>query len=442
MRRIRISKATLLPLLLGIIGAAQAQVEPTAGQWKTWVLTSGAQLRLPPPPGKGDTARELNSLLALQTRRDDAAIQRIEHWNAGAPGYRWHQLFQNLETSVPVGYLRDVALLDVAVYDATVAAWDSKYAHRRPRPSAGGSGLKPHLPTPDSPSYPCEHAVTAGAASVVLAYLFPAKADSIRQLALEAGESRLLAGVAYPSDVKAGFELGQKIGELVVARAKADGSDARWAGTLPTEAGRWQGKDPMAPGRGRWKTWVLTSGDQFRPGPPPDFTQEMAELKAAKRSFPANARAYYWATRFMMDEVTDRLLFEYNLTANPPRAARIRALASVANEDAGIACWDAKYAYWGIRPFQYDSTYKPLIFTPNFPGYPSGHATLSGATATVLGYLFPAEAGRLQKMAQECAQSRFDGGIHFKTDNDVGLDLGRKVGEEVVKWAGRDGAQK
>ena len=432
-------------LLLSAVGAAQAQVEPTAGQWKTWVLPSGAAFRLPPPPDKAATAQDHKALLSRQNRRDAGAIRQIEYWNAGAPGYRWRQLLQNLpfEGAVPVAYIRALALLDVAVYDATVAAWDSKYAHRRARPGArGNTAIKPYLPTPDSPSYPCEHAVTAGAAVAVLAYLFPAKADSIRNLARAAGESRLMAGVVYPSDVKAGFELGERVGALVVARAKADGSDARWTGTMPTGAGMWQGKNPVAPGRGTWKTWVLTSGNQFRPGPPPDFGPEMAALKAAKPDFQAATRAYFWAMRFMVDEATDRLLFEYNLTTNPPRAARISALVSVANQDAGVACWDAKYAYWGVRPNQYDSTYKPLIGTPPFPGYPSGHAALSSATATVLSYLFPVEAPRLVKMAQECAQSRFDGGIHFKIDNDAGLELGRKVGGAVVRWADRDGAQR
>ncbi len=60
----------------------------------------------------------------------------------------------------------------------------------------------------------------------------------------------------------------------------------------------------------------------------------------------------------------------------------------------------------------------------------------------MLSYLFPVEAPRLVKMAQECAQSRFDGGIHFKIDNDAGLELGRKVGGAVVRWADRDGAQR
>src|SRR2546427_6070578 len=66
------------------------QVEPTAGRWKTWVLTSGSQLRLPPPPDQAGTAAELRELRALAGQRDAAALDRISFWDAGAPGDRWN----------------------------------------------------------------------------------------------------------------------------------------------------------------------------------------------------------------------------------------------------------------------------------------------------------------------------------------------------------------
>src|SRR5260221_8564789 len=70
-------------------------------------------------------------------------------------------------------FTRGMALLSVAIYDATVAAWDSKYAYNRPRPNAADKTINPLVAVPNSPSYPSDHAVAAGAASVVLAYLFP-----------------------------------------------------------------------------------------------------------------------------------------------------------------------------------------------------------------------------------------------------------------------------
>jgi hypothetical protein len=100
-----------------------------------------------------------------------------------------------------------MALLSVAIYDATVAAWDSKYVYNRPHPSAFDPSLTAALPNPQSPSYPSERAVIAGAASTVLSYLFPDKADDWRARADEAAQVWVQAGLHYPSDVKAGLEL-------------------------------------------------------------------------------------------------------------------------------------------------------------------------------------------------------------------------------------------
>src|SRR5262245_29602479 len=162
-------------------GAAE-EVEPSAGRWKTWVLTSGSQLRLPPPPDQAATAAELQQLRALVNRRDAAALDRIGFWDTGAPGYRWNgiladELFKHNLTGATTS--RQVALMEVAIYDATIAAWDSKYAYRRPRPGAVDPALPTAVATPRSPSYPSEHAVVAGAAARVLAYLYPDRAEAL-----------------------------------------------------------------------------------------------------------------------------------------------------------------------------------------------------------------------------------------------------------------------
>src|SRR5205085_1253509 len=96
----------------------------------------------------------------------------------------------------------------------------------------------------------------------------------------EAGRSRVLAGVQYPSDIKAGFDLGRAVAAKAVERGKSDGSDAPWTGSVPSEVGKWNGTTPITPLAGTWKTWVLKSGNEFRPGPPPayDSAQEKAEL--------------------------------------------------------------------------------------------------------------------------------------------------------------------
>ena len=70
----------------------------------------------------------------------------------------------------------------------------------------------------------------------MLAYLFPEKADVFRAMADEAGRSRSIAGVAFPSDVVAGLALGRAVGGKAVERGKADRFDAKWTGSVPVDA--------------------------------------------------------------------------------------------------------------------------------------------------------------------------------------------------------------
>ena len=110
-------------------------------------------------------------------------------------------------------------------------------------------------------------------------------------------------------------------------------------------------------------------------------------------------------------------------------AARVFAHLGMAQADAFIAAWDAKYTYWSGRPTGLIPGFASTIITPNFPAYISGHATLSGASSTVLAAFFPADAARLDAQAEEAALSRLYGGIHWRSDNEVGLGVGRQIGE-------------
>ncbi len=434
--RMKLTPAFILLFL--IAGPLVAQIEPNAGTWKTLIIKSGSEFRLPPPPDAKATQAELKTMLA-QPRPDAKTQQQITYWNAGSPGYRWRQFVYECKPPNNLRYGNVAALLQIALYEATIAAWDSKYAYRRPRPGIANHQLTPAIATPDSPSYPCEHAVAAGVAATVIARIFPQKADTVRQMAQAAAQSRVRAGVAYPSDAVAGYRLGQQVAERVLARMLADAPVA-WDGKRPTGPGVFRGRIPYNPTLGSRKTLILTSGSQFRPGPPPDFTKDMAELKTTRRTTVTKARANYWLYQDFWRDVVDQKIREYRLDDNPPRAARIYALVDLARQEGTIACWDAKYAYWGIRPSEMDTTYVPELPTPSFPGYPSGHATFSTAAAVMMAYLFPAETDYFMEQAKEGAESRFDAGAHFRTDNEVGLALGRKVGDELVKWAKTDGA--
>ena len=116
------------------------------------------------------------------------------------------------------------------------------------------------------------------------------------------------------------------------------------------------------------------------------------------------------------------------------------ALANVAMADAAIAAWDTKYAYWdprpenGVRDAGIEQGWEPyLVDTPFFPSYISGHSTYSGAVAEVLSYLFPARAKDFHDKALEASNSRLWGGIHWRRDAEVGLDVGRRIGLAVER---------
>ncbi len=432
-------------IIVAILFAAahlQAQIEPTASNWKTWFISSGKAYRLPPPPAYKE---EITQVLSQQQRLDSASMQQILYWNAGAPGYRWYDMMSKLymtDTSNNGILIMASMLLNVAIYDATIAAWDTKYAYKRPRPFAADSRIKAYVPKPESPSYPCEHSVAAGAATTIISRFLPSLADSVHRLAQQLMASRIAAGVSFPTDTRAGFELGKRIAEKEMEHTIDFAPKMAWDGKIPEGPGSWKGKKPMFPLAGRNKTVVLDSSSQFRPDPPPDFVKEMTELKNFKQTFRSMNNAFFWASQDFWGNELHKKIFEYNLHLNPPRAARLYAITGVGMYDGFVACWDAKYAYWGIRPDQYDTTFRPmLLITPPFPGYPSGHAVASGVMGELYSYFFPAERAYYQKKAREAAESRFQAGIHFRSDNEVGLEMGKKIAALVIQKVKADGAK-
>lgn len=432
-------KYSIIIVVFLIVAQLQAQVEPEAGTWKTWFITSGKDYRLPAP---SSYKNEIAEVLEKQKNSDATTKQQIIFWNAGAPGYRWQEMMNKL-WAVDTGRYAILAnlLLGTAIYDATIAAWDTKYAYKRPRPFTADSRIKVYAVKPESPSYPCEHSVAAGVAVAIFSRFFPKLADSVNRMAQQLMASRIAAGVAFPSDTRAGFDLGKRIAQKEIEHTKDYVTTAQWDGKVPDKPGLWRGKFAMFPMAGQNKTVVLESGSEFRPGPPPDFAKEMEEMKNYKQNFRSLSNAFYWANQSWFMDNLPKKMFERNLQLNPPRAARINAVVNVASYDAFTACWDAKYAYWGIRPSQYDTTYRPaILMTPPFPGYPSGHAAISGTMAEIYSYFFPDEKELFHQKAKEAAESRFQAGIHFRADNDVALELGKKVAVKVLQRVKADGA--
>ena len=443
-------KACAVILLSGNCAFAQSDlIEPKAGTWKTWVITSGKDFRVPPPP---DTSTaELEQLRKLVATNDVQVAAKIVFWDAGSPGYRWIELVNDrlLEGQQIPNAHRVYTYLTMAIYDATIAAWESKYFYNRPRPSEADAALPVVLPTPRSPSYPSEHAAAAGAAATVLSYFFPDETSSFKAMAEEAAQSRVLAGVQFPSDSSAGLELGRRVAEQVIARAKADGSDAVWTGTVPTGPCMWVGDKPANVTMPNWKPIVLAAPDEFRPPAPPDCQSAAVKAEADavrqfERKFPNSYKAFYWQSPsgLFTDwyDYASKWMFEDKTDSNPPRAARAYAMLATVHYDAFIASNDGKYAYWYLRPHMLDPSITPLFAVPAHPSYPSNHSTLSTARCEVLAYLFPSHAEFIRAVGKEAGDSRIWAGIHYQMDNQAGAALGKAVAGKFIERARKDGA--
>ncbi|RYG49888.1 MAG: phosphatase PAP2 family protein [Chitinophagaceae bacterium] len=373
---------------------------------------------------------------------DSKKIADIKYWDAGAPSYRWNQLANKVLPwdNIDIVIRMPLSWMNLAVYDATIIAWKEKLKYKRQRPTVNDPSIQSIVPAPGTYSYPCEHAVTAAAAAYVLAYFIPAKADSILSLARQAAQSRIDAGVQFPSDVEAGWKLGEEVAKRIIAKAKNDGSVNTYKGEVNKDPKKWTGKYALGINVPLMAPLVIKAVDQFRPPAPPDFAAEMKEMKEYKQNFRSRSLAYFWANSGpeLWTELAAQKMFENRISDDAPTAARIFAVLNVASHDVVIATFDAKYTYWGIRPSQYDTTYKPLLMTPPFPGYPSGHAAGAGTSAAVLTYFFPADEKQFNQLAQDCADSRFYAGIHFKTDNETALAMGKVIGKYVAEaWVSR-----
>jgi hypothetical protein len=152
-------------------------------------------------------------------------------------------------------------------------------------------------------------------------------------------------------------------------------------------------------------------------------------------------------------KITSQLLIKNNVSIE--QSALVYTMVSIAAYDGFINCWHTKYETNAIRPETYiqrviDPKFKPLIETPPFPEYTSGHSTISFAIATVLTAYFPNQKAftdlsqlelslpartfnSLLDAAKEASISRFYGGIHFKPALTEGEKMGRMIGENTFR---------
>ena len=327
-------------------------------------------------------------------------------------------------------------------------------------------------------------AVVYAAYNTLLAF-FPAQAADFAN-DLDAS----LAGIAADSaidnseSIARGREWGEHVAAEIVAWRNTDGLNPPpppYLGSLAV--GKWRPTPPafapgLAPNLGQILTFVIPNGSTFRPaGPPPLMSTEYADnvnevqrignaaALPADRSADGTESARFWAGTaltawFRIAEAVSR---QNHLTLS--ENDRLFTLMSVAMADAVITCWDSKYFYELWRPFHAirlagtdnnpatipDPAWTPLIVTPPYPEYYSGHQSLDRTSATVLIAYFgdstPIETtseslpgvtrhwSNFTAAADDAYMARIWGGIHFRFSMDDARDVARKIANYVLEHA-------
>ena len=386
--------------------------------------------------------------------------------------------------SSPLVSTRVVALVSASVFDA-VNGIEPRY--------------QPLHVKPEAPHHASQRAAAIQAAYAILLHLYstPAPGQSAALTARRDASIAALASTEKAQSISAGVAWGQTVADAIWAWRLTDGiapAPPPFLGVLgivgtPGAVGAWrptpQGLPnnlPGAPGAGpqfaSMTPWVLLRPSQFRLPPPlalndPEYAAELNELKVmgifsgSARTPDQSELALFWAgnTALYWNRIAAQISVERGLTLT--ENAHLFALLNVSMADAGIACWDGKYRYvfWrpitairaGLTPTDAEPSWVPWLDffptgTPAHPEYPSGHSTVSGSAAFILGSAFGENThftvtsdvrpgtrafSSFPEAVAEIANARVFGGIHFRISCVRGNTLGRAVADYVSRHAMR-----
>ncbi len=376
----------------------------------------------------------------------------------------WNLLYAKLAAQDPPHLQsRGLAMLNLAIHDA-VNAVQPKFGAYRLEGGAyiGGSA--------------------EAAAASAGRHLLPAILPPTALPEIEAAYTPLINAVTEPRARALGITAGQAAAALLVKERMGD--LALIDGPIPNanRIDRYQTTPPLNVPNGVFSGWgrvapfTMRSAEQFRPGPPPSpssaaYAREYNEVKeigaanSTARSAAQTDLANFW---FEGGSPTgwNRIALSAATAAKLDAAgsARLLALVSAALADAYILQSEAKYTYYRWRPLTAihnggadgnsattaDPNWAPLLFLPPDPEYPSGHAVGAGAAAEVLMRILgtdyvsitatsatlPGKERQLDSFsiaAQESADSRVIGGVHFASSRDAGLEAGRRLGRQAAQ---------
>lgn len=483
-----------------IISLAPAKTDIDAGTWKPVLLTSATEFPVAAPAGTAtpDYIAQVNEIKTWQQNLTSEEKRIVKYWSAGAI-LRWNEILRELvarhnlppyqnadgtypfpSAANPLAYpqfpfanppyaARAYAYVSAAQYDALIAAHYYKKLYNRAAPYTVDATVNALIPKSNLPSYPSEDAVVVGVSVELMKLLFPGDQEYIQLKAEEHKHARIIAGANVRSDIEAGEALGKAVAQKFVTRARGDRAgaaignqtiwtqlenDAKTRGEIPWISQETPKRPPMLPLFGKVKTFLFDSltAVSLRPGPPPSTGSEQMKketeeiyqfVKSPSRD--KTAIVHFWAdglATYTPPGHWNAIAAEdfINKNFSEVRWARNMALLNMSLMDAAIVCWDTKYFYFNPRPTQLNPAIKTITGLPNFPAYISGHSTFSGAAATLLSYINPEKATTYDAMAKEASLSRLYGGIHYRSDCEVGLVVGKNIGNYAVTRAQTDGA--
>lgn len=387
----------------------------------------------------------------VTTSRANSSAQGVP-FTEGLASTRWQELAR--DTLGPPHKLsspengRIFAYLGLAEYAAVVAVDNQlpfdEESDNEPAGQGIGSGGRLKLDM--------QRGAIAGAAAAVLKSLFPSAVELAVIEARFAAEENAGPGPASRA-FAAGVEIGREIAEPVITRAKNDRFYDASTRVEPTGPGHWvsaNAQPPAMPQAADVTPFFLTTGSDFRPGPPPAFgspayldaLQEIERISDT-RTVEQTRIANFWNGGGQANwyVIASQMIQRYGLSER--EAAHVIALMNMAVMDAEIGCWDAKYTYWFIRPPQASrltnlgiaaDPIKLVFAVPNHPSYPSAHSCISAASAEVLESfaVFQGERESLDSKVIEAGLSRMYAGIHYRFDIRAGQELGRSVAKVAI----------
>ena len=207
---------------------------PFYGKVKMWNVPN-VELVRPGPPSSLESDQLKADMKILEDHANKMTKEKrsiANYWQDGlgtySPPGHWNKIATDeiiASKMNPLRTIRTFAYLNMAMMDGGIACWDAKYYYHYPRPIQLISGFKTIAGTPNFPSYTSGHSVFSAAGAEILAYIFPDKATTMREWALEAAVSRVYGGIHWSFDATVGTQQGINTANYTLNKAKSDGAN-------------------------------------------------------------------------------------------------------------------------------------------------------------------------------------------------------------------------